>query len=77
MSRPPMTHYKKPFTSPCLIKAYSEACLASPMSEESLATRVKLLKEIMDQRRESVETHYREESGQDLKKLGYNLDVKG
>ncbi len=72
-----MTLYKKPFTCANLIKAYSAACLASPTTDESLAARVKLLKDIMDQRRESVETHYREESGKALKKLGSNLDVKG
>jgi hypothetical protein len=72
-----MPPYKRPHTDSALIKAYGAACTQGPASDESLTARVKLLKDIMDQRRESVKTHYREESGQAPKTLGCNLDVKG
>jgi|TARA_R110002126_G_scaffold3263_2_gene18580 hypothetical protein len=72
-----MPTYKPPHTNKELIAAYSAACIAVPKDDENLSLRVKLLKDIMEQRRESVDAHYRKESGQAPKTLGYNLDVKG
>ncbi|MEC7702076.1 MAG: hypothetical protein VYC19_04925 [Pseudomonadota bacterium] len=71
-----MTQYKRPFSAPKLTKAYMDACQITPQTCKSLAARIEILRQIMDQRRESIEDHYEKNSGDATKRLGVSINLK-
>ncbi|MCS5595629.1 MAG: hypothetical protein NZ828_00085 [Alphaproteobacteria bacterium] len=71
-----MTQYKRPFSAPKLTKAYMDACQITPQTCKSLAARIEILRQIMDQRRESVKEHYKENGGDTAKRLGVSINLK-
>ena len=71
-----MTQYKQPYSSPKLSQAYKEACLVKPQTGESLNARIALLGKIMDERRESIDTHYQKNGGNSPSPIGGTINLK-
>ncbi len=53
-----------------------DACQITPQTCKSLAARIEILRQIMDQRRESIEDHYEKNSGDATKRLGVSINLK-
>lgn len=51
-----------------LNRDYAEACQVEPITADNLATRVRVLQEIMEERKKAIEKYYQENSGQKRKR---------